>query len=70
MKRYLFILILSLTAHLGEAQNPQGFFLDNWQPKTCISPAYVDEIQPAGTASVVVAVDFSTKIAKVSKGHL
>ncbi len=67
MNRYLFVLILSLTAHFAEAQNPQGFFLDTWQPKTCISPSYIDAPQPSGTATVVVAVDFSAKIAKVSK---
>jgi len=67
MKQSIFVLILSLTVHLGVAQNPQGFFLDNWQPKTCISPAYNDVTQPEGTATVVVAVDFSATIAKVSK---
>lgn len=67
MKRFYFVLMLLLTIHLAGAQNPQGFFLDNWQPKTCISPAYNDTAQPAGTPSVVVAVDFSNKIAKVSK---
>lgn len=67
MKPYIFVLIFSLIVHLGEAQNPQGFFLDNWQPKTCISPAYIDATQPSGTVSVIVTVDFSAKIAKVSK---
>jgi hypothetical protein len=60
-------LIFSLSTYLAVAQNPQGFFLDNWQPKTSISPEYVDVLQPTGTPTVTVAVDFSAKIAKVSK---
>ena len=67
MKQFIFVLIISLTVYLAGAQNPQGFFLDNWQPKTCLSPDYMDVAQPSGTATVVVAVDFSNKIAKVSK---
>lgn len=67
MKRFSLCLILSLTVYLGRAQNPQGFFLDSWQPKTCVSPVYVDTPQPEGTATVVVAVDFNNKIAKVGK---
>jgi hypothetical protein len=67
MKRYVFVLIFSLTVYLGEAQNPQGFFLDNWQPKTCISPDYVEVQQPVASSTVSIAVDFNSKIAKVSK---
>src|SRR5664279_4788128 len=67
MKRYVFILILCLTAYLGKAQNPQGFFLDNWQPKTCITPDYVEAQQPVTNATVSIAVDFNSKIAKVSQ---
>jgi hypothetical protein len=67
MKRSVFILILSLTVYLGKAQNPQGFFLDNWQPKTCITPDYVEAQQPVASATVNIAVDFNSKIAKVSQ---
>lgn len=67
MKRYVFVLIFSLTVYLGGAQNPQGFFLDNWQPKTCITPDYVEAQQPVAAPTVSIAVDLNSKIAKVSK---
>ncbi len=67
MKRYIFALTFILSVYLGGAQNPQGFFLNDWQPKTCISPAYIDTAQPSGTATVTIATDFSNKIAKVSR---
>ncbi|HAH24043.1 MAG TPA: alpha-L-arabinofuranosidase [Prolixibacteraceae bacterium] len=67
MKKPLLILIFLLSIYFLKAQNPQGFFLDNWQAKTATSPAYVDTTQPTGTATVSIAVDFSNKIAKVSK---
>ena len=66
-KSYFIAILFCLPSYLAEAQNPQGFFLDNWQPKTCTSPEYIDEIHPEGTATVNIAVDFNTKIAKVSK---
>lgn len=43
----------------------QGFFLDNWAPKTFTAPAYTDTAVPSASASVFVAVDASNIITKV-----
>lgn len=46
---------------------PQGFFLDDWQPRTVTSPAYVNTVQTDQPATVIMTVDFANKIAKVSR---
>ncbi|HEY3372887.1 MAG TPA: T9SS type A sorting domain-containing protein [Prolixibacteraceae bacterium] len=67
MKKTYILLAFMLSIYSAHAQNPQGFFLNDWQPKTSVSPAYVDAPQAAGTATVSIAIDFNNKIAKVSK---
>lgn len=64
---YSLLLIFSLLIFNSEAQDPQEFFLDDWQPKFANSPQYVNTPQPADAATVVVTVDLNDKITKVSK---
>jgi len=45
----------------------EGFFMDDWAPKTFAVPLYVDVSQPTGNAAVTVTVDYSKVITKVSK---
>lgn len=46
----------------------QGFFLDDWQPRTFVVPTtFTNVAPPAGSASVTVTVDVSQVLTKVSK---
>ena len=50
----------------------QGFFLDNWQPKSITSPTYVVAAATTSTSTVTVTVDAASVVSKVSKyvfGH-
>jgi hypothetical protein len=44
----------------------QGFFLDNWQPKTFTAPANQAATKPSTTGAATVTVDLSQEITKVS----
>lgn len=44
----------------------QGFFLDNWQPKTWSAPAAQAVTKPSTTGAATVTVDLSQEITKVS----
>lgn len=66
MKKTCLLLIFIFSAYLNHAQHPQGFFLDNWKAKTAVSPSYTVENPTTANATVIVDVDFSHKIAKVS----
>lgn len=48
------------------AQDTQGFFLNDWQPKTLTSPAYIDTVQSIGSTNATVSIDFADKVTKVS----
>ena len=50
-----------------KAQHPQGFFLDDWQPKTVVSPSFINTAQPSDEINATVTVFFKDTIAKVSK---
>ena len=66
MKNFIvLILLFGLLTFTGNAQNPQGFFLDDWQPKTAVSPDYINTPQPTGPATVTVTVDINDTITKV-----
>ena len=67
MKKIVIIFVLCCMPVGFMAAQPQGFFLDDWQPQTIISPAYVYTAQTRETATATVTVDFNTKITKVSK---
>jgi len=66
-KIYIETIILSILFFSGKAQNPQEFFLDDWQPKTASSPDYVNTPQPTGTSAVTITVDLKDTITKVGK---
>ena len=63
--RYLLTVMFAFLISLINAQNPQGFFLDGWQPKTAISPAYVNTAQPDEPATVTITVNMNDTLTKV-----
>lgn len=65
-KIILLTIVFSLSVSITRAQ-PQGFFLNDWQPKTIVSPEFINTPPTSETATVTVNVDFSNKIAKVSR---
>ena len=42
----------------------QGFFLDDWQPKTYVAPQYTDEVAPANPTATVT-IDMANVITKI-----
>jgi hypothetical protein len=66
MKKTCLLLLLMASAFLNHAQDPQGFFLDNWAPTTVASPPYTVEKKYNEAATVTIDVDFNIKVAKVS----
>jgi hypothetical protein len=44
----------------------QGFFLDNWQAKTWVAPSAKATTKPSASGAVIVTVDVSKEITKVS----
>lgn len=64
---FLQIVIFISFALVGKAQVQQDFFLNDWQPKTAVSPKYINTPQPAGQATVTITVDLKDTITKVSK---
>ena len=51
----------------AQVKNPQGFFLNDWQPKTVVSPSYDNTVQPTNAATVTITVDAGNKLTKISK---
>lgn len=66
-KFHIFTIVLFFTVFIGKAQNPQDFFLDDWQPKTVVSPNYVNTPQPDEPATVTITINLKDTITKVSK---
>lgn len=66
MKKTCLLLMFLLSTFINYAQNPQGFFLDNWKPKTAVSPSYTVEKQVTQEPTVTLEVDFTNSITKVS----
>lgn len=50
-----------------EAQKPQGFFLNSWQPKNISTPAYLDLPQTSDPVTVSVKINFNDTITKISR---
>jgi hypothetical protein len=46
--------------------NTQGFFLNNWTAKTWVAPATTAATKPSAAGAVIVTVDLSKEITKVS----
>lgn len=63
----IILLIISFIPVILTAQTPQGFFLDDWQPKSVTSPQYVQTAQTNVPATVTITVDMNNKLTKVSK---
>lgn len=59
-------LVFSFTFCVSIGQNPQEFFLDDWQPKTATSPGFINTPQSTGPATVTVTVNLKDTITKVS----
>jgi hypothetical protein len=59
-------ILLLISNNLIKAQETQGFFLDNFKPKTAIIPQSEEMKKPADKALTVVSIDFKDTIAKVS----
>ncbi len=67
MKMYYSILVCLLTfAVQSNAQDTQGFFLNDFAPKSATVPAYTEYAKPAST-NVTVAADMGNVVTKVSK---
>jgi hypothetical protein len=67
MKRTLLYLLFVITPVFCVAQNPQGFFLDDWQPMTAPTLSYTTTAQTTLSPTVFITVDVNNKITKVSK---
>jgi hypothetical protein len=68
MQRLIICLGLCLLCNVGFSQVPQGFFLDDHQPKTAINPSsFVEKTKPSTAATVSVSVDFQNSITPVSR---
>ncbi len=67
MKRlYILLLILFFTVPIF-AQNPQGFFLDDFAPKSIVNPSFVEFAKPTQAGTTTVSVDFTNIVSPVSK---
>lgn len=60
------IALIYLTTLL-EGQSPQGFFLNNWQPKVITNPEFIDVQQTSDLVTVSVTINLSDTITKISK---
>ncbi|MDP4291097.1 MAG: alpha-L-arabinofuranosidase, partial [Bacteroidota bacterium] len=72
MKSAAFHLLIFVTCLAGfaigplQAQNTQGFFLNDFKPKKAIIPSYLDCKQPDPSSTVSVIVNFADTLSKVS----
>ncbi|MEO7989833.1 MAG: T9SS type A sorting domain-containing protein [Chryseolinea sp.] len=67
MKRlYILLAMLFFTIPMF-AQNPQGFFLDDFEPKSIANPAFVEFAKPTQAGTSTVTVDFTNVVSPVSK---
>jgi hypothetical protein len=67
--KYLFFISTCITLLLPKQQQAQdpGFFLNDWQAKNIVAPAYTDVTKPTAAASVTITADAGNVITKVSK---
>lgn len=61
------IFTFCIFAFTVKSQVPQEFFLNDWQPKTAVSPDFVVTPQPSLPANVTVTVNMKDTVTKVSK---
>src|ERR1700730_13406255 len=50
-----------------EVAKSVGFFLDDWQPKTFVAPAFNEVTQPSADATTTININAGSIIGKVSK---
>ena len=67
LRKKLFFPLLFLTAVTCFSQVPQGFFLNNWQPRTIVSPSYADVTQTTEPVTVAVTIDFKDTLTKIPR---
>ncbi|HEY9047504.1 MAG TPA: T9SS type A sorting domain-containing protein [Ohtaekwangia sp.] len=65
-RKYLLVLFLVSGAPLL-AQNPQGFFLDDFETKSIASPEYESFDKPAKASTCIISVNHTSVVAPVSK---
>jgi hypothetical protein len=66
IKIYGTILSLVISTH-SFCQNPQGFFLNDFQPKTAVIPSSVDVAKPTAAGTVNISVNVNQQVTPVSK---
>ncbi|MBA4054834.1 MAG: hypothetical protein C0490_08995, partial [Marivirga sp.] len=66
MKLYTLLLSIGFSCQLL-AQNRQGFFLDDFQPRTISSPAFEEVEKPSKNPTATVVINFNDVITPVSK---
>jgi hypothetical protein len=64
--RIAYLSILLLLTLFSYSQS-QGFFLNDWQPKSISITDYTDVTKPSGTAGITVTINAADTITKVSK---
>jgi hypothetical protein len=64
-KLYIIFLIISTIVDYSFGQAPQGFFLNEWKPRTIASPDYTVIEQPVSPVTVSVKVNFTDTVTKV-----
>ena len=62
-----FILVFFSSLASAQENEPQGFFLEDWEAKNAVSPPYVLAGQSTETATVTITVDLRDTITRVSK---
>src|SRR5688572_11919822 len=63
----LIVVLISILPFGKVFSQSQGFFLNDWQPKTISITDYTDVAKPSGTATVTVTINAADTITKVSK---
>ncbi len=67
MKKLSFALVILLSLSLWAKAQSQGFFLDDWEPKSISITDYVDVSKPTASATAIVNIEAGNEISKVSK---
>lgn len=61
------IMLLLVTSIMSHAQNPQGFFLNDFEEKSITSPSYKNQEKPSKSSTATVVIDYEHVVAPVSK---
>lgn len=66
-KILLLILMLLVMSIISHAQNPQGFFLNDFEEKSIASPSYKSLEKPSKSSTATVVIDYTNVVTPVSK---